>query len=419
MKAAALFACAMPQNYDVEKIRADFPILREQIHGRPLVYLDSAASAQRPRQVLEAMQRFYENDYANIHRGVHELSLRATRKYEAARETVQRFLNAARPEEIVFTKNATEAINLVAFSYGRTFFRAGDEVVVTELEHHANIVPWQLLEQQLGIVVKPVRLTDRGEIRLEDIAAALTPKTKMLAVAHISNTLGTVLPIAEIAKLAHGRGVPVLVDGSQAVARLPVDVRALDADFYVFTGHKLYGPSGIGVLYGKHSLLDKMPPWQGGGGMIASVSFSGTSFAGVPMRFEAGTPPIAEAIGLAAAIDYVSTIGLPRIAAHEDDLLRYAEEKMRAVPGLRIIGTAPEKAGIISLVIDGAHPHDIGTVLDQHGVAVRAGHHCAQPVMDRFGIPATIRVSFGMYNTQGEIDVLIAALRQAQELFAS
>ncbi|MBI1273627.1 MAG: SufS family cysteine desulfurase [Alphaproteobacteria bacterium] len=416
-KASELFACAAPQTYDVERIRADFPILNERVHGRPLAYLDSAASAQRPRQVLEAMTRFYERDYANIHRGVHELSLRATQKYEDARESVRRFLNAGAAEEIIFTRNATESINLVAASFGHAFFKPGDEVVVTELEHHANIVPWQLLERQIGIRVVPVRISDAGEVSAEDIAAACTGKTRMVAVAHVSNALGTILPVADIVRAAHARGVPVLADGAQAVPRMRVDVRALDCDFYVFTGHKLYGPTGIGVLYGKAEHLRRMPPYQGGGSMITEVSFAGTGFREPPFRFEAGTPPIAEAIGLAAAIDYISAIGIDRIAAHEDDLLRYAEDRLNDIAGLRIIGTAPEKAGIISFVLSGVHPHDVGTVLDQHGVAVRAGHHCAQPVMERYGIPATVRASFGMYSTRAEADALAAALRVAQDLF--
>ena len=415
---AELFACAAPQTYNVEQYRKDFPILTQEIHGHPLVYLDNAASTQKPRIVMEAMQRFMESDYANIHRGVHELSLRATDKYEAAREQVRRFINAERSEEIVFVRNGTEAINLVAASWGRAFLKKGDEVVITTLEHHSNIVPWQLLREQTGIVLKVVPITPEGDVRLEDVKKTLSPRTKLVAIAHVSNTLGTVLPVAEIIKLAHEHGALALIDGCQAVARMQVNVRALDADFYVFSGHKLYGPTGIGVLYGKYALLEKMPPYQGGGGMIASVSFDETTYREPPYRFEAGTPAITEAIGLAAAIDYVSTIGLARIARHEDELLRYATDKLRAINSLKILGTAPHRAGVLSFVMQGAHPHDIGTVLDRHGIAIRAGHHCAQPLMEFLGVPATARVSFGLYNTQAEIDALAAALEKVREIFA-
>jgi cysteine desulfurase/selenocysteine lyase len=418
-----IFACAAPQSFDAEQYRKDFPILGEMIHGHPLVYLDNAASTQKPRMVIEAMSRFMESDYANIHRGVHELSMRATDKYEAARETARRFIHAKRAEEIIFTRGGTEAINLVAATWGRKYLRAGDEVVLTTLEHHSNIVPWQMLREEIGIVLRVVPVTDAGEVRIEDVKAAITPRTKLVAVAHVSNVLGTVLPVAEIVKLAHAVGALTLIDGCQGVAHLAVDVQELDADFYAFSGHKLYGPTGIGVLYGKYALLESMPPYQGGGGMIASVTFEETTYREPPFRFEAGTPAITEAIGLAAAIDYVSTIGLPRIARYETRLLAYALEKLRAFNSVKIIGDADaghpvDKAGVISFTMQGAHPHDIGTILDRHGVAIRAGHHCAQPLMERFGVPATARVSFSLYNTKADVDALIAALKKVEEIFA-
>jgi cysteine desulfurase/selenocysteine lyase len=413
-----LFACAAPRAYDVAQYRKDFPILSQQVHGHPLAYLDSAASAQKPKQVIEAMSRFMENDYANVHRGVHELSVRATDKVEAARETVQRFLNAGRVEEIIFTHVGTEGFNLIASSWGRAFLKKGDEVVITALEHHANIVPWQLLRDETGIVLRVVPVTPAGEVQIEDVKAALGPRTKLVSVAHVSNALGTVLPIAEIIALAHEHGALALIDGCQAVQHIPVDVQALDADFYIFTGHKLYGPTGIGVLYGKYALLEKMRPYQGGGDMIASVSFDKTTYKDPPHRFEAGTPPIVEAIGLAAAIDYVSAIGLNRIARHEADLLAYATEKLSAIEDVTIIGTAAHKAGVISFVMDSAHPHDIGTILDRQGVAIRAGHHCAQPLMEHLGLAATARASFGLYSTKTEIDALVKAIEKVREIFA-
>lgn len=413
MSAAELFACALPATFPAEQLRADFPALDQTINGQPLVYLDSAASAQKPVQVLEAMDRFYRNDYANIHRGLHQLSVRATQAYENARSSVRRFINAAHDHEIIFTRGATEAINLVAASWGARL-QAGDEILVTALEHHANIVPWQLIGR--GVRVVPVPLTEHGEITLTAVAACLTPRTKLVAVAHVANALGTVLPVADIIALAHQRGIPVLVDGCQAVCHRPVDVQALDADFYVFSGHKLYGPTGIGVLYGKAELLATMPPYQGGGDMIDIVSFDGTTFKEPPQRFEAGTPAIAEAVGLAAALDYLRTIGMSRIAAHEADLHAYATAQLRGINKLRLIGTAPERAAVISFVIEGAHPSDIGTLLDQHGVAVRTGHHCAQPVMAHFGLPGTVRASFGLYNTRADIDRLVTALRAVLEL---
>jgi len=412
-----LFGCAAPRSFDVEQYRKDFPILSQKIHGKPLAYLDSGASAQKPRIVIEAMQRFMEHDYANIHRGVHELSIRATDQYEATRETVRRFLNARSSDEIVITHVGTEAFNLVAQSWGRKFLKAGDEVVLTALEHHANIVPWQMLRDDIGIVLKIVPVTPTGEVRLEDVKAAMSARTKLVTVAHVSNVLGTILPIAEIVQLAHEQDALALIDGCQAVVHMPVDVQELDADFYIFTGHKLYGPTGIGILYGKQEILRQMPPWQTGGDMIASVSFAATTFKEPPHRFEAGTPPITEAIGLAAAIDYVSAIGMNRIARHEADILDYAIDKLRGINSLRIIGTAPHKAGVISFTMDGAHPHDIGTILDRHGVAIRAGNHCAQPLMEHLGLIATARASLGLYNNKADIDQLIDALNEVRKIF--
>jgi cysteine desulfurase/selenocysteine lyase len=413
-----MFGCVTPREFAVENYRRDFPILTQNIHGHPVTYLDTAASAQKPRMVMDAMQRFMENDYANIHRGVHELSMRATDKYEAVRGTIRRFINAAHDDEIVFTRGATEAINLVAQSWGRTFLKSGDEIILTTLEHHSNIVPWQMLRDALGIKLRIVPITPEGEIRIEDMKAAFSPRTKLVAVAHVSNAIGTVLPIAEIIKLAHENKALALIDGCQAISHMPVDIRELDADFYAFSGHKLYGPTGIGVLYGKRDILKTMPPYQGGGDMIASVSFDETTYKDPPHRFEAGTPAITEVIGLGAAIDYISTIGLTRIARHENELLDYATEKLRAINSLKIIGAAPKKAGIISFTMQGAHPHDIGTILDRQGVAIRAGHHCAQPLMEHLGIPATARASFGLYTTKADIDALVAALKKVQEIFA-
>jgi len=413
-----IFACAAPQRFAVEQYRKDFPILSQDAYGHPLIYLDTGASAQKPRMVIEAMTRFMENDYANIHRGVYQLSQKATDRYEAVRTTVRRFINAEYDDEIVFTHGATEAVNLVAQTWGRTFLKAGDEIVLTTLEHHANIVPWQMLRDQLGITLRIIPVTPEGEIRLEDVKAALSPRTKLVAFAHVSNVLGTILPVAEIVKLAHGVGALTLVDGCQSICHMPVDVRDLNADFYVFSGHKLYGPTGIGVLYGKRELLAQMPPYQGGGDMIASVTFAETTYKEPPHRFEAGTPPITEVIGLGAAIEYVSTIGMARIARHEEDILTYATEKLSAINSLRIIGTAPNKSGIVSFIMQDAHPHDIGTILDRQGVAIRAGHHCAQPLMDHLGIGATARASFGLYTTHDDIDALVKALEKVREIFA-
>jgi len=402
---------------DVAAVRADFPILAQEVHGRPVAFLDNAASSQKPRQVVQAMTEAYETYYANVHRGVYAFSQTSTDRFEGARAAVARFINAARPEEIVFTRGATEAINLVAASYGGRFLGAGDEVVVTTIEHHANIVPWQLLRERNGIVLKVAPVGDDGSVRAEDVTALIGPRTKLVAIPHISNALGSVVPVRAIATAAHARGVPVLVDGCQAVPRVPVDVQDLGADFYAFSGHKMYGPTGIGALYGRHDLLAEMPPYQGGGEMITRVTFEESRWKGPPHRFEAGTPAIVEAIGLGAAVSYLEKTGMAAIAAHEDALLAYATERLSAIPGLRILGTAADKAAIVSFTMDQAHPHDVGTIADRAGVAVRAGHHCAQPTMDRFGVGATVRASFGLYNTHAEIDQLVEALDLVQEIF--
>ena len=402
--------------FDVERARADFPILARTVHGKPLVYLDSAASAQKPRAVIDAMSHFYEEDYANIHRGVHFLSQRATDAFEVARAKVARFLNAAKADEIIFTRNATESINLVATSWGRKNLGPGDEVVLTELEHHANIVPWQMLRAERGFEIKVAPIDETGQIRLDAMAGLIGPRTRLVAVSHMSNALGTILPVREIVRMAHAQGALVLIDGCQAAVHKQVDVQALDADFYVFSAHKLYGPSGIGVLYGKYALLDAMPPYQGGGDMIDRVTFARTTFKEPPHRFEAGTPAICEAIGLAAAIDYLAELGPSFIADHEGEVLAYATERLNAIDGVTIHGTAAEKGAILSFTMAGAHAHDVATILDQQGVAVRAGHHCAQPLMEVLGVPATARASFAMYNTKAEVDALVAALLKAREL---
>jgi len=403
--------------YDVEKIRSDFPILSRLVHGKPLVFLDTAASAQKPRAVLEAMRHCYEEEYANVHRGVYFLSERATQEFEAARGRVRAFLGAAEDREIVFAKGATEAINLVASSYGDRFLEPGDEIILSALEHHSNIVPWQLLRDRRGLVIKVVPVDDSGAFQFEEYEKLLTRRTRLVAVAHIANSIGTILPVQEIIRAAHAAGAVVLTDGCQAAPHQRIDVQALDADFYVFAGHKLYGPTGIGVLYGKAALLEAMPPYQGGGDMIRSVTFEKTEFAGIPSRFEAGTPNIAGAIGLGAAVDYVEAIGLEAIQRHEQALLAYGTERLSEIPGLRLIGTAPHKAGILSFTLDGAHPHDIGTILDRSGIAVRAGHHCAQPVMDRFGVAGTVRASLGLYTRFDEIDALADGLAKVKEIF--
>lgn len=404
--------------YDVERYRADFPILSQRVHGRPLVYLDNGASAQKPRQVIDRVKAVYETGYANVHRGLHHMSEKATADYEGARETVRSFLGAASTSEIVFTRNTTEAINLVAFSWGRANLKPGDEIVITYMEHHSNIVPWQMLRDEKGLVLKAVPVQPDGSFDMAAFKALLTDRTKMVAVTHVSNVLGTVLPVQEIIRLAHAAGAAVLLDGSQAVQHMAVDVRDLDCDFYVFTGHKLYGPSGIGVLYGKEAVLDAMPPWQGGGDMIAEVTIEKSTWADLPNKFEAGTPAIAQAIGLGAAIDYVRSIGLDRIGEHERDLLNYATQRLASVDGLSILGQAAGKVSVISFVMDCAHPHDISTIVDQHGVAVRAGHHCAQPLMDFFDVGSTTRASFGLYNTRSEVDALVEALEKVRTIFA-
>jgi cysteine desulfurase/selenocysteine lyase len=403
--------------YDVEAIRRDFPILSRTMHGKPLAFLDNGASSQKPRIVIDAERRVYEEYYANIHRGVYELSQRSTEAYEQAREAVARLLNAGSSAEIVFVRGTTEAINLVAQSYGRRHVGAGDEVLITAMEHHSNIVPWQLLCEEKGGRLRVAPIDETGTLILEEFERLLGERTKIVSVTHVSNALGTVNPIARIAELCRSRGVPLLVDGAQAVPRLPVDVQALGVDFYAFSGHKSYGPSGAGALYGRKALLDAMPPWQGGGDMILSVTFGKTIYNDVPFKFEAGTPNIAGNIALGAACDYLRGIGLEAIEAWEGDVLRYAAERLREVPGIEFIGTAKQKAGVVSFLLEGIHPHDIGTILDHEGVAIRTGHHCAQPVMDRFGIAATARASFGLYNTPEEVDRLVAALGKVREMF--
>ncbi|MBB5214326.1 cysteine desulfurase [Parapusillimonas granuli] len=400
-------------------LRNDFPILQHPVKGRRLVYLDNGATTQKPAAVIEAESRYYERSNANIHRGVHWLSQHSTDLYEQGRESVRRLLNAARSEEIVFTRGTTEGINLVAHSWGRGAVGPGDEIVLTGMEHHSNIVPWQMLCEQVGASIKVVPVTDSGEIRLEDYRALLGPRTRLVGIAHVSNALGTINPVQEMTRLAHEAGAKVLVDGAQAVAHKVVDVQALDCDFYVFSGHKLYGPTGIGALYARYGILKDMPPWQGGGDMIHTVSFERSTYADVPQRFEAGTPNIAGVVGLDAAIRYVRGVGLDAIAAHEHALLEHATEQLLALPGVRLIGTAGQKAGIASFVVDGIHPHDLGTILDTEGVAIRAGHHCAMPLMARFGIPGTARASFAAYNTPDDVAALISALRKAQKLFGT
>jgi cysteine desulfurase / selenocysteine lyase len=403
--------------YDLTAVRADFPILARPIRGKPLVYLDNGASAQRPRAVIDAERRYAEESHANVHRGVHTLSQRATDAFEGARERVRRFLNARSTREIIFTRGTTESINLVAQSYARPRLGPGDEILVTHLEHHANIVPWQMVCAATGARLVPVPINDRGEVDPADVRARLNSRTRLLGIAHVSNALGTVLPVAEIIAIAHAAGVPVLVDGAQAVPHLRIDVQALDADFYVFSGHKLYGPDGIGVLYGREALLESMPPWQGGGDMILHVSFEGTTYNELPYKFEAGTPHMSGAVGLAAAIDYVEHIGLEKIGAWESTLLAYAHERLQAIEGLRVIGTAAHKAGLVSFVVDGVHPHDLGTILDEQGVAIRTGHHCAMPAIEFFKVPATARASFGLYTTLDDIDRLADAVVGARDLF--
>lgn len=405
-------------NYDVDHIRTDFPILFREVYGKPLVYLDNGASAQKPRAVLEAMDHVYRFEYANVHRGLHYLSNAATTKYEDARETVRRFLNAGSSDEIIFTRNATMAINLVAQSFGGMVIDEQDEIILSIMEHHSNIVPWNYHRERKGAVLKWAPVSDNGEFLLEEFEALITPRTKMVAITHMSNVLGTVVPIKEVITAAHEHGIPVLVDGSQAAVHMPVDVRELDADFYVFTGHKTYGPSGIGVLYAKKKYLERMPPYEGGGEMIDTVTVDKITYADPPHRFEAGTPPIVEAIGLGAALNYMMQAGRENIARHEADIGRYAHERLKALDGLTIHGDAPGKGAIVSFTIEGLHPHDVATIIDRSGIAVRAGHHCAQPLMDRLGVTATCRASFGMYNTRAEVDALADALVHAREFFA-
>jgi cysteine desulfurase/selenocysteine lyase len=407
------------QGFAVDRIRQDFPILDTSVHGRPLVYLDSAASAQKPRPVVEAESRFALEEYANVNRGVHTLSQRATGAFDLAREEVRHFLNAADPAEVVFTAGTTASINLVAQSYARSVLSPGDEIAVSEMEHHSNIVPWQLAAQQAGAQVRPIPVTDRGEVALDALESILTDRTRLVALTHVSNVLGTVNPIRQIADLVHARGAVLVVDGAQGVPHVRVDVRALDCDFYAASGHKMYGPTGIGFLYGKAALLEAMPPWQGGGGMIANVTFGGTSYALPPARFEAGTPPITQAVGLAAAIRYLRALPWEEVESHERALLEYAVRQVSQVSGVRLIGAPSQRVAVLSFVVEGVHPHDVGTVLDLAGVAVRASHHCAQPLMKRFGVTGTVRASFGLYNTFTEVDVLVSALADVRRVFGS
>ncbi|HTT02203.1 MAG TPA: cysteine desulfurase [Steroidobacteraceae bacterium] len=418
-EAQARAASSSAPPLDAERVRRDFPILARTVHGKPLCYLDSAASAQRPLAVIAAVDDYERHSHANVHRGVHLLSQEATSAYEGARERVRRFLNASSTRELVFVRGTTEAINLVAQSYARPRFGPGDEILITGLEHHANIVPWQMVREQTGCELVVAPINQRGELPLEELLQRLSARTRLVALAHVSNALGTVLPVAEIVAAAHERGIPVLIDGAQAVPHLTVDVRALGCDFYAFSAHKLYGPTGIGVLYGREELLGSMPPWQGGGDMILTVSFERTTYNELPWKFEAGTPNISGAVGLAAAIDYVEGLGLPAIAVHEQRLLAAATAELQEIPGLTIIGTAAHKAAVISFTLEGIHPHDLGTILDSEGIAVRTGHHCAMPVMTFFGVPATARASFACYNTLDDVRRLATALRKAREMFRS
>lgn len=412
----ALPSIPRPDAFDVARVRRDFPILDQAIHGRPLVYLDNAATAQKPRAVLEAMDHYYREANANVHRGVHTLSERATALYEGARDRARAFLNARAREEIIFVRGTTEAINLVAQSYARPRLQPGDEILITHLEHHSNTVPWQMVCEQTGASLKVVPITPDGALDLAAFERLLGPRTRIFAVAHVSNALGTVNPVAELTAQARAAGAVVLIDGAQGVPHQPVDVQALDCDFYAFSAHKLYGPTGIGVLYGRREVLESMPPWQGGGDMIRTVRFEGSTWNDLPYKFEAGTPAIAEAVGMGAALDYVAALGLERIAAHEADLLGYTVAQLATIDGLRFIGTAPVRAGVVSFVLDGVHPHDLGTILDHAGVAIRAGHHCAMPVMEFYGVPATARASFACYNTRADVDALVKALHGAAEL---
>jgi cysteine desulfurase / selenocysteine lyase len=405
-------------DFEVERIRADFPILRQRVNGKPLIYLDNAATAQKPQVVIDAVSQFYAFQNANIHRGVHRLSEQATAAYDAVREKTARFLNARSSSEVIFTRGTTDSINLVAQSYGRSFLRAGDEILITGMEHHSNIVPWQLAAEQTGAVLRAVPITDSGELDLAAFGRLLGDRTRLVSIVHLSNALGTINPVKEMIAAAHDRGVPVMVDGAQSAPHLGVDVQDPDCDFFAFSGHKVYGPTGVGVLYGKASLLERMPPHQGGGDMIATVTVERSTWAPVPAKFEAGTPMIAEVIGLGAALDYVSGVGQRQIAEWEHQLLSMATERLRDIPGLRFIGTAREKASVLGFVLEGVHPHDVGTILDDEGIAIRAGHHCAQPVMQHFGIPGTARISFAFYNTMSEIDSVAAALGRVRKMLA-
>jgi len=408
---------ARENTYDLERVRAEFPILSREVYGKPLVYLDNANTTQKPRVVIDAIRRYYEEENANIHRGTHWLSERATEAYEGGREKIARFLGAGSPKEIVFTRGTTEAINLVAAGFARDFLKASDEVLITGLEHHSNIVPWQLACEKTGAKLVVVPITDDGEVPVEGFERRLTPRTKLAAVSHVSNALGTVNPVKTFIALAHARGVPVLVDGAQAAPHLPIDVQELGCDFYAISGHKMYGPTGIGALYGTTEWLEKLPPYQGGGDMISSVTFDKTTYNALPWKFEAGTANIAGGIGFGVAADWLSGVGLAAVAAHEHDLLAYGTGRLSPISGLTIVGRAKEKAAVISFVLESVHPHDIGTILDREGIAIRTGHHCAQPVMDRFGLPATARASFGLYNTRAEVDALAAAIEKVREVF--
>jgi cysteine desulfurase / selenocysteine lyase len=419
MKVAHELAVPAPltETFDVHKIREDFPILQQKVHGKPLVYLDNGATSQKPRIVIDTLSRYYSAENSNIHRGVHFLSERATAAYEAARQKIQRFVNARSEQEIIFVRGTTEAINLVAQSYGRTFLKAGDEIIVSAMEHHSNIVPWQMLCEQIGARLRVIPINHDGELVLEEYRRLLGEKTRLVSVTHVSNALGTIVPVRDIVRLAHEREVPVFVDGAQAVPHLKVDVQELGCDFYAFSGHKLFGPTGVGILYGRSKLLDAMPPYQGGGDMISLVTFEKTHYNVLPYKFEAGTPHIAGGIGLGAAVDYLAGLDWQQLAVHEHDLLTYATSALSDIEGLRIIGTAREKVGVVSFVFDHVHAHDVGTILDQEGVAVRAGHHCAMPVMQRFGVPATTRASFALYNTREEIDALVKGIHRALQVF--
>ncbi len=418
MKATSNIAGSLGhQDFDVAEIRKDFPILKQKVHGKPLVYFDNGATSQKPQQVIDALSRYYSAENSNIHRGVHDLSERATAAYETAREKIRAFINAPTDKEIIFVRGTTEAINLVAQSYGRSFLKTGDEIIVSAMEHHSNIVPWQILCEQVGAYLRVIPINHDGEILMDEYRRLLNERTKLVSVTHVSNALGTVVPVKEIVALAHQRGVPVLLDGAQAVPHLKVDVQDLGCDFYAFSGHKVFGPTGVGVLYGRAEMLEKMPPYQSGGDMISLVTFEKTHYNVLPYKFEAGTPHIAGGIGLGAAIDYLDGLDWQQVEAHERQLLSYATDELSKIDAVRIVGTAEEKAGVVSFVIDHVHAHDVGTILDQEGVAIRAGHHCAMPVMQRFGVPATARASFAFYNTTAEIDVMVQAIHRVLKVF--